>query len=439
MNKYLVASLEAIERQDKNKLFYPLSSYMTRLMGCSDDNDRSKIILEMEKLIRSKTGINVEILHTEGDMTIRFDRQVITLNFPYAYRSEKMIINLLVGNKVEMWNTKDIKGDVDLKNGVVRGDFSKVPCRIYFPIKDYDHTTTLTAEERAAMVLHEIGHVVSLYEHIAHQAILSVNQAAVVAAWLGKDTMQKVKVIQNIQNDMGIKFDDPFKLSEDDDPARVCAVVAAASITKHRNELGLVHYDATAFETMADTFAVQHGAGRHIVTALDKQHRADPSPFKVQGYRPVHLRAFSALAFFAGTVGTAVAAPALGAGLAGLVIANVLATTSIMTHMVLANPGPKNYEKPLERYLTVKRNMIQTLKSGQLDKLYVQQTLEDLEAIEKVINSVNSDVGILGIAHWIAGIVNGSSKEIRIRKQYEELANNKLFVSTTKLSQLVNK
>ncbi len=430
MNRYIQASLEAIEQQNPKKLFIPLSDLMTRLEGCADDKSRDIVIRDIEKLIQKVTGLNVTLEHTDLDTEIRFDRPLITMSFPYAYRTEKAVMKILAGQPVEMYNKKTLRGEVDLVNGRVMGDFANIPCRIFMPFRPAASGSLYDPQERAAVVLHEIGHLVGLYECIGHETILALQQAAVVAAWLGKGKSTRTEVLANVSDAMAVKFDDATKLAEDDNVQRVCSVVAAMAVKSHRNELGLVHYDAVAFEQMSDAFAARHGAGRYLVTALDKGHRSFPAFFRKKGYRPTTLSALSAVGSFAALVGALVLAPIPAAGVA-------LGYTTMTAYMAATSFTMGDYEEPMQRYTSIRRELISSLKGDNHSAAYVKSVVDDLTTIDRVIVSLSTDYGVSNFSNWLRSIISGASKEISIRKQYEELANNSLFLKAQQLKSLV--
>ena len=430
MNRYIQASLEAIEQQNPKKLFIPLSDLMLRLDGCADDKERDRVIKDIEQLIRKVCGLNLTLEHTDLDTEIRFDRPLITLNFPYAYRAEKAVMKILAGQPIEMYNKKTLRGEVDLVNGRVMGDFANIPCRIFMPFRPATSGALYDHQERAAVVLHEIGHLVGLYECIGHETILALQQAAVVAAWLGKGKSTRTEVLANVSDALGMKFDDTTKLIEDDNVQRVCSVVAAMAVKAHRNELGLVHYDAVAFEQMSDAFAARHGAGRYLVTALDKAHRSFPAFFRKKGYRPTTLSALGAAGSFATLVGALVLAPipAIGA---------VIGYTTMASYMAATSFTMGDYEEPAQRYASIRRELISSIKSDNHSPAYVKAVADDIALIDKIVDSLKADYSVSNFSNWLRSTVSGASKEISIRKQYEELANNSLFLKAQQLKSLV--
>lgn len=432
-------SMEAINHQDPKKLFIPLTNLFTRLQGTDRGAPRSVIVREIESLIAKECGLNITLEHVASDREVAFVRPLITMSFPYAYRTEKALMLALEGKGVDMFNKTDLRGGVDLVRGRAYGDFSHIPGKILVPLQDYAPVMEVagigiyTPEERAAVVLHEIGHILGTYECMSHEAILSLQLASVVAAWMGKGQNTRAHVIAQVAELNGMTFDDPESLVADDDPGRVCSVIAAMAVRKHRSELGLVHYDAVAFEQMADAFAARHGAGRALVTALDKGNRSFPMLLRNKGYRPSTLSALSSVMMF-------------GSLMAGIVVSPLAATVGAATgigfitmssFMMAGSFSVGNYEEPSERYKSVYREIISSLKGGSVSPGTIAKITSDLDEIEKVIGTLKKDYGIVNFQRWILGIISGSNKEIKIRKQYEELANNPLFLKAQQLKALV--
>jgi len=428
MNQFIKASLETINHQDPKKLFIPLATLFTQLQGCADEQSSKKVIKDIETLINKECGLNVTLEHVDSDVEIAFNRPLITMSFPYAYRAEKQLMKILSGQDVDMYNKVDMKGGVDLVKGRVYGDFSGVPSIIKVPLKNYENCL-YTPEERAAVVLHEVGHILGTFECMGHEAILALQLASVVAAWTGKGRTTKSEVIAKVEKANDVKFDDADALVNDDDASRVCSVIAAAAVRKHRNELGLVHYDAVAFEQMADAFAARHGAGRALVTALDKGHRSFPAFIRAKGYRPSTLSALSSTMTFGALLAGIVAAPLAVAGAVGFI--------TMSSYMAAGSFSVGDYEDPVERYKSVRREIISSLKSGYLSPATVKQITDDLDQIDKITSTLKRDYGVVNFQRWILGTISGANKEIKIRKQYEELANNPLFLKAQQLKALV--
>ena len=116
----------------------------------------------------------------------------------------------------------------------------------------------------------------------------------------------------------------------------------------------------------------------------------------------------------------------------------VLGTLLVKTTPPLSNIQP-TYDGARVRYLRVREQIIENLKKSKLSKQEVQNTINDLKKINKIVATYNSKE-YEGLYRKIGYYLFPSDKKIRdykdLQRDLEELANNDLFVKARELSLL---
>lgn len=161
-------------------------------------------------------------------------------------------------------------GNVNRKTGKISGVYAKVQCPITFT-KGLMTAKTFTNEEIAAIALHEIGHIYSLFETMYRTIGVNLAVSSAMEECIGtKDPTVKMRVIKGLR-EKGIidnTLDESAIAQLDDEKLPV--VVITAAFKQLRHDGNAVCYNRTAWEQSADQFAVRMGAGTALASGLNK-------------------------------------------------------------------------------------------------------------------------------------------------------------------------
>jgi hypothetical protein len=461
--------LEAIDFQRGSTLHADISAVIVELKAARAAVDRDVIGKTLTQVILSKTGMLLDVVFIPGRFNIKVGIHSLASSHPLMKKMElKMLADPLSDYKVVQFD-KDIGGTVNLANSTVGGAFSQIPSTLYLPVSIWEDDL-LTADEWAAAILHEAGHVFSYYELLGHMFITNYVLNEVVSRWLGDfATERRIDILNGIEKQYDTKITNKSELVENSDPSVVMAIVNASVMNKIRSELGTPYYDARTCEFLADQFAARHGAGRSMVTGMDKIHRASPWLFRSYEFRSTNsmivanlvqltivLTGNTPFSMFmrslskgienvglklTGQILTSKPAAAIihkgiisGAKAIGVTVSGVGLT--FLTQLIKEN-GAGKYDDAASRYAAIKREMLADLKTPGLDKSYIALVLSDIETVEAIVGNLNK-VGMLDkmLYQYIVSSFKGDRKEIKLQQQYETLVNNPLFKHAAHLSTL---
>jgi len=229
----------------------------------------------------------------------------------------------------------------------------------------------------------------------------------------------KVEIIDQYAKLRGVTFEEKERIINMQSKEGVATVLLQAEIQKSVSETGASMYDGTGFEFLSDQFATRHGGGLSLVTALDKIQRYQRNPVYRNAATFYSLEMIKTLSFFAAV---AVGGPAT-ALIAILIVAN--------------NPHESTYDLPRDRAERVKRDLVEQLKNKKLDKETKQSLLDDLAAIEAVMETMTQRNGSLQLV-WkvLSPTTRKELKHKEAQQTIEKLLNNDLFASAAKFSNL---
>lgn len=433
----IAASLEQIEFRANPRLLPGIALIITRLMGTTESEEIDRIAKELAEYIGKEMGLsNVSVKATETIAEFSVEIQHLSKSHPLIYRSQKRILASNHGEKFLLDYNGLIKGGVDRRKGVVYGDFRSVPVILNLPIYAFSKAP-LTADEWAECIAHELGHVFAYFEFVTVSVLTNVQLADVANVWMGHNTRySRSEILKAIEDSYDSKFDNFDQMVQDDDALRVATAVNAMAAFKHRHELGCKHYDSRTYEFVADQFVARLGGGRNLVTGMDKLYRNRLLP-AAKGYHPTMLGVLSNLSVVALPLMGALMAGPFGAVVGGMAVGWRIVGQSAFTTAISRLEGHGTVDAPAERYAAIRREIVNDLKDQKLSKEYVAKRLADLDEIDKTIASLKDAPRFYQVvANFIAGVFTGSNREYRANKQYEQLANNELFVKAQQLKQL---
>ncbi|MGF6603703.1 hypothetical protein P3T23_008457 [Paraburkholderia sp. GAS448] len=420
-NPMLQIACEEVDFQG-DAFFRELAALFRELAGVKQDAMADHdAAMQLPVLIAHYTGMNVKVAWT-GDGPVVYPPAVnknhVLLSRWGDYFRQHMLTNADADKLIAQSQTRPI-GRVDRRNARVSGVFSDLQSVLIVPPQLFQKK--LSAEEIAAIVLHELGHVFAWFELISHT--LTTNQ---ILAGLSKKLDQsasikdreavlaKVKSVAHLQ-DLDVEM-----LAKSAD-RKVIEIVVVSSIARElQSELGMPLFDMNGFEALADQFAVRLGAGRDLVTGLDKINRIDG-----------HIAYRNRLAWLYAEslkVILLLAVPLTLGGTWSMLMASCTADSK--------GGETEAYGTLKTRYERIREQLVEGMKNPGLSKEVQTSHAEDIEAIDEVLATVSDRRQLFSyMADFLSLSRRQRISQEKLQRELESIASNDLFVKAAALRQ----
>jgi hypothetical protein len=325
------------------------------------------------------------------------------------------------------------RGKVDIAKAKVSGLFAELPWTIYMPQHWFTHKYnpdgfTLSAEEIASIIIHEIGHFFTyceaFFRTVTTNVILSDQSKALASNY---DVAERELIIGRTVADLGLKDVNVKALAASDNQLIETALVYEA-IELSRTELGVDIYDTTSSEALADQFVSRMGAARYMVTALNKFHQTPGADY--DAYTPMPVFMFLQMLSVAGMFVAGFVNPLAGFLWVGYNVLNIACGG-------FNDYGDGTYDTPKKRFERVRNDAINRLKNRNIGDAERSRVLDDINTIEKILKDVAERTNW---QTWVAQTFIPKYRRARnsmaLQQELEALANNPLYVSAAKLASL---
>lgn len=312
------------------------------------------------------------------------------------------------------------KSMVNIGTGKLSGLFSDLPYVILFPVKlvrtSIQNQFTLTVEELAAVFLHEVGHYFTYCEYFSRTVKTNQALAEVSKAMDGSyDVQQRELRIGMIGSKLQLKGLDAKALAAVNDQRIVEVAILSEASIQSRNELGISIYDENACEFLSDQYAVRMGAGRYLITGMDKMNRSYGVVVDYQSTPSFMWSQFAQI-------------------MLGVLIPPVM-VLFFWGGTLQANENV--YDDPETRWRRMKQEMTAQLKNRSLSTEDKKRIVEDIRIVEEVTKDVEHKRTVWQtIVELVAPLYRKNRQSTQLQKQLETLANNSLYVSAAELTTL---
>lgn len=386
----------------------------------------------------------------------------LSYNSPALYRS---LADVTVGKEsasfLHALRELKLNVQVDMKNLKLSGTVTEQGVSVNIDIEEAIRLG-LTPEELAGVTLHEYGHVFGIcylygqgvatnltmsYLHRTYSPKNKAESEEVKNIVFAKGSDAQVPKLEVDLKDPKVKADlsnlskqlygdqrliDQLSVSVNEEAAYM--VLVGNMNEAIRNELGSVGIADYQTEGFADHFAVKHGLGRAMVSAMEKIRGVRASEHvRKQSLSRNALTSSELVADVCKFMATGVAG-ALMVGGAPLVSLTVFAMS-----MALAPDNDSNYtyNNVKLRYTKVKQMALEYLKNPNADKAQAKKYIDDITWIQEVIERT-SDTKTKGLFPKLSRMFwnRKTLKAVDVQLLMDEMGNNEIFLSAAKLAQL---
>ena len=416
-------SLESIAVQS-GKLHEKISEMITELRADGSYTTESIKKSMISQVIKRETGLNT-VLNIEKRFGVNAAVWLPTLDNNHPFISAYLggngyaAFNGTAGDIIDALEKNNISGKVDTKNCTVSGTFSKYETTV---VVGYELISDLrfTAREVSAIILHELGHLFTYYQFLGTSV-----HGAVVTGLISKGVMEtqdyesRLKVIKKAEAHLGIEGINAEKYASNG--GKGLDVVLLTKYAKRIYETsGHQMYDLRNTEQLADTFAIRHGAGADLVTALNKIYKQFGDRSTVSAVTHVFVELMKVCLWLLSLL--------------------VLPITTLVLTVFLSPMQFKIYDDPKARTTFAKRQLIEELKNPKLPAKRRLEVLNDIETIEAVEAELN-DRRTLYTVIWenFSSLGRRSVKEEDYEKKLEAMLYTDIYTRANQIKTLPTK
>lgn len=412
---------------------------MTAIIDEFRKDKAGKNITEFEiavaKCIKDYTNINVDI--NVGDYEMMTEPPSIDKNNPllegYGWKGGNLSKEALA----DIRKSKDaqVRSLIDANGSYVHGYFAELdPVRMMLnaPMiygnngllyKLFDGRT-YTSPELAAIVLHEVGHLWSFFEMMVRFRTTNQVMSSMFRELEGTEDHGKREIIIKEATDM-LQLDnvDAMSLSTKNNTTIYTVVISSIART-NTSQSGAMGYDINSFEALSDQFAARHGAGRALVTGLDKVYKGS-----------IYRRGWVSYFFF-----EYVKVSLIAVGLFEIGTGSILggySTLVVALSLIMADSHHEWYDKPGARFKRIRNQLVEELKNQNLPKDDSIRIRSDIEAIDEINDKYKDHTQFIGLFYDYLTVSGANKrKQIEFQQSLEELASNKLFYFANQLKHI---
>jgi hypothetical protein len=387
------------------------------------------------KCIKKHTGITIEKIATGGPAVYipQLTSNHIFNNQPneelwsdywYDYNDSESVTKLMNAAGVDR-----IEGSVDMVKGRVGGCFEKMEVIMLLPgdmlARRQSANFLFSYNEMAAIILHETGHVFTTMEYVSRTSTSNQAMAVMARGLDGSVKAEKRKVvfqrIGELRNFNQKEIDEMTACKSESD---LSVIFLNATIRDCQQQIHGSVYDVNSCEYLADQYASRYGAGRALVTGLDKIYRYYNTVVRLNFTVFMVITSFKVLQWF--LIGNAVA---------------LAFFFGFMLIKVTFAPDKEGeiYDNPAARLRRIKLQSVERLKDKTIGKDEREMHLQAVETADKVLLGYDSSFLKDGLkmgelmAYMLRPAFRNAHKAEMLQKELEKFAGNDLFVQSAKL------
>lgn len=332
-----------------------------------------------------------------------------------------------------MWSNRDSKksfkkakdvlvGGIDLKSGKVSGFYTDVESPIFIGV-DMIRNSNYTADEIAAIFLHEVGHLITYYEYLGKSILLTHVLGDLSKEFKDAATeAQKVEISKIAKEALSLDNYEHDYIESSTSTQTFTTMVVSSFASERRSATNSRMFDHRTTEALADQYVSRLGGGKSLAVGLDKLMRN----YGHDAYKDAKTIALGRITNAIIFIG------------ASIVVWQfmVFMVASMLLLFFIAEPNDE-YDDPRTRVDRIRKDYIESMKRPNLTKEQRKSLQEDFDVINKLMTDIGYESNFFKfIWKTIVPSVRKQAKLDKELKQLENLANNDLFAQHNKLKTL---
>lgn len=425
-------TMETIKFQD-GSLFKEMTELFKTMDNLTSYEEKVKYISgkPLSDLIRKYTGLTIqtEVIPNMSEINCSCITPDITKNNVLIEEWRKQFYRNRDFKQLSK-NIDEIVGVVDLVNGRVKGAFEKIVIRV-FVTDGFIRDTEFTPENKAAFVLHEVGHAFTFLEFIAESAKTDFSLATAARELLQTtDKEKKITLAKSLNDAMGTTVDVNV-IAESSDVATWYTVYISNKEEQTRVATHMGRYSDTSAEFVADQFVTRHGGGAAMADALAKIYKR-LGKISVRDRNSIWTQyAVCSLSVISAIVGLSLINPILG----------TMSTVALFVNLktiTLYDFTYSTYTSDKDRVAKLKQELVGRLKDRDLPQDIRVSTLDAIKEIDKILKTVNDNRSVMElITIALRSDVQQAVKQEQVQKTLSTVINNDLFKTAATLDSIV--
>lgn len=431
----LTVSMELLTAKAKRPLGLKIETIIQRWLDSKDPVSfyKEKDLKDLSKIVETETGMFVDFVISPHTYINAYARVVV---IPGHQGSNYSRDRSNAGTDVKGASApKDLlKVKIDLDKGYVSGSiYVGLRNRVLLTTGLIKHPTIgLTAEEITAVIIHELGHVFNQYMTLGEYVWLNyLLQDGVEVVMGNKPNQYKLEVLSADGLEKWSKDKDLVReVRQEPNEANVRRAILSAHANAPRHHItgGEALLSTAREEQLADLFASRMGYARASVT----------SQIKTDKIRSVNYNRSRMAHTAAEAIKVVTSLGAVITGTAGLVFPILwlpaIAFISV-NRSVDFNAGSPSYDRPLDRLLKFRLDLVGQLKLLNDDPEAQKVILDDIKVIDSLTKDFKQHTTAWEMLTSFMLPARRRQRHQRTREQrFERLMNNDLFITAQQLA-----
>ena len=414
-------SLESVLYQGKSALYADLVAvYRDALAGDTTS------LARVAQVVHAHTGMAFTTHLYDGYSLTDYDVTVYFLPFDVNHILRDPILATQSGEHYDLERFRPLlkagRGSTT-RQGTLTGIFTQVPAQLWVTRSLFNGY--LSAEELAALTLHEVGHVYNYLDlmgrTVATTLAISETQAILNTT---TDLAERTHAIASLVKVFDLSHVDEAALAANEEPEAIQYVLIRDCVSTLMADLGQESLFGAETEFAADGYAVRMGAAAPLGSALVKLAKA-------RGHRQLLTR----------TTYAAVNATKLAALLVLSIYPPALYVASVVSALVIALTAfaPLNRNTPVERLEAAHGELVAILKDRSLPREKVTELVQDAKYVSHLRESLMDRVGVLNhLWNTLLPSKRRLYNQVQFQRTVSKLVNNELFTKAAELSTMMS-
>lgn len=336
---------------------------------------------------------------------------------------------------------KEIRNSIDLKKSTVSGHIAEMEIPVCMSIECFYQSVNgvmFTDPELMAILLHELGHLFTMIEMMDRVVLTNQVMAEMQRNLLGGDVSKRETIIKAAIDNLSLDRNLLSQVQGKNDEITT-TVLLTNGIKCLRSQSGDSFYDRNTWEMLSDQFAVRHGAGSDLASAIRKFGIANKDLTELDT-----SEAFRRQVMAVGGSFTLLTLAALGFAAGSFIAATIAVVFGLLAirsdHMLGDEPTYDNVYSRFRRIrlqINQQIKMIATGEQNNFSAAYKKQLQDELEKLDALMSGMEDRKSLIQrLQIFFSSNEANRHANVQFQKELEGLANNDLYAKALAMKTL---